>query len=387
MRVAHLIASHLTNHGPTDGIRAQLSAHSKGLVQAEAWSMYPPLVGRDPGLLFNELGVPHKVLGTSRRLADPRIVQALLDALREFRPHILQTHLVRANLWGRMAARIEGNPPVICTLRGVEDYFTDRRTTSRVTRWIERHSLRLVARYVAVSDGVRTAAIRHLGISPEAIVTIRNAVDLQPFVLPGDRRAARQLMKVGDTDLVLGTVSVLEPRKNVELLIDIAGRVVKACPALPLRVIIIGDGPSKATLEAHVNKAGLDSTVHFIGFCRNIPQLLPGLDVFALTSLGEGLPRAVMEAMAAGVPCVLTDVGGNREAVVNGETGYVHEVADVDGMTRSAIRLLSHRELREQFGVRSREVAFRQFSPVRLAREYEALYSCVLDERRRERDA
>lgn len=382
MRIAHLMASVLTNHGPSDGIRIQLTAQGAGVAGSEVWSMYAPPDGRDPTATLGAIGVVHRVLGGSRNFADPRARGTIGRALVALRPDVLQTHLVRANLWGRHAAHYEGGPPVVCTLRGIEEYFTDGSLLARIVRQVERRTASRVARYVAVSDGVRAAAIEHLGLPPALVTTIRNAVDLSPFETLPDRGEARARLGLSADAVVAGTVSVLEPRKNVGLLLEVIAIVRRRHPAIPLTVVIIGDGPERAALERQAADSGLAYVVRFVGFRSDVSSLLPALDLFLLTSRGEGLPRAVMEAMACGVPCVVTDVGGNREAVQHGRDGFVHPLSDVEGLAASAASLVADAGRRRDFGEAARRGAFARFHPRRLAAEYDALYAQVIAERR-----
>lgn len=381
MRIAHLMASVLTNHGPSNGIRVQLAAQGERVAGSEVWSMYAPQADRDPTVALSAIGVAHRVLERARSFGDPRAVRAIRDALVAMRPTILQTHLVRANLWGRVAARLEGGPPVVCTLEGVEDYFTDRRPHAAVVRLVECHSAGMVARYVAVSDGVRAAAIELLGLPAELVVTIRYAVDLSPFDVLPERSVARARLGVPVDAVVIGTVSVLEPRKNIALMLSVIAAVRRRHPTLPLLVVVVGDGPERSDLERRAVREGIADVVRFVGFRRDVAAILPALDLFVLTSRGEGLPFAVMEAMAAGVPCVVTDVGGNREAVHHGKEGFVHALSDVDGLVTSVSRLATQGDERRAFGVAARRAAFERFHPRRQAMEYDALYAEVLAER------
>lgn len=382
MRVAHLMSTAMTNHGPSDGIRIQLAAQGSHVHSAEVWSMYPPPPERDPTDAFHRIGVTHRVLPAGRSFVDPRAAGAVRRALSVLRPDILQTHLVRANLWGRLAGRLHGGTPVICTLRGVEDYFKDPGLTAALVRQVESMSHGMVARYVAVSDGVRDAAISYLRLPESLVVTIRNAVDLSPFAVPADRARARALLGISEESILVGSVSVFEPRKNVSLLLSAFAAARQRHPALDLQLVLVGDGDGRPALEAQVARDGLVDAVHFAGFRRDIASLLSGFDVFALTSLGEGLPRAVMEAMAAGVPCVVTDVGGNREAVAHGIDGFVHAVSDVEGLVESLSRLCADDDMRRAFSTAARAAAFSRFHPDRLAREYDALYAQVMAEQR-----
>jgi glycosyltransferase involved in cell wall biosynthesis len=313
----------------------------------------------------------------ARPFFDLRILAPLIRRLRLERPDVLHCHLVRANLYGRAAARLAGVPVVISTLRNVEDYFVKGDVVSRSLRWVEHATTGLVSRYVAVSEGVRTAAIAHLGLQPDQICTILNAVDLRPFADPPiDRVAIRNEFGFGPQHTVIGTASVLEPRKNIAQLLR-AVRVLGSEFA-GVRLLIVGSGPAEAELRAAAAALGVNGLVRFAGFRADVPRVLNAFDLFALASHSEGLSRAVMEAMAAGLPCVVTDVGGNAEAVRHGETGFVvapgAERAFIEGLRV----LVSDVNRRRDMGDAGRRRAFAEFAPERMAREYDRLYLDLL---------
>jgi glycosyltransferase involved in cell wall biosynthesis len=363
------MASCVTNHGPTGGILAHIEADRSGRHRWSVWSMYPPEPGSSAEQAVRQAGASWHQFGMSRPFFDLRILGPLIRRLRAERPDVLQCHLVRANLYGRAAARLAGVPVVINTLRNVEDYFLNRDVVSRSVRWVERATTGMVSRYVAVAEGVRTAAIAHLGLRPDQICTILNAVDLRPFANPStDRAAIRAEFGFEAQHTVIGAASVLEPRKNIAHGSEFPG----------VRLLIVGSGPEEAELRAGAAALGLNGLVRFAGFRADVPRVLNAFDVFALASHSEGLPRAVMEAMAAGLPCVVTDVGGNAEAVRHGETGFV-VAPGAEGAFIEGLRVLvSDESRRRDMGDAGRRRAFAEFAPERMAREYGRLYLDLL---------
>jgi glycosyltransferase involved in cell wall biosynthesis len=165
--------------------------------------------------------------------------------------------------------------------------------------------------------------------------------------------------------------------KNYANLIRWVGELTAAFPKVHL--LLIGDGEERLALEALIKELHLGDRVRLLGHREDIPEMLGTMDIFAFPSLSEGLPRAVMEAMAAGLPCVVMDVGGNAEAVVDGHTGYVVPPGDGPGFKAALTRLLRDGELRKKLGAAGKKRAFTLFNPKRLAAEYEALYRSVLN--------
>jgi glycosyltransferase involved in cell wall biosynthesis len=380
IRVRHLISSCMRNHGPSGGIIAQLRHEDRALFDSSVWSMYPPPPGRSADSAVREAGAGVHAFGMASSFFDLRVLRPLVRRLREERPHVLHCHLVRANLYGRIAARAAGVPVVISTLRNVEDYFVAKDLGTRLIRAVERRTAPLVSRYVAVSEGVRTAAIRYLGIPQDQIVTVLNAVDLAPLRDAGKRRGqARELLGAAPDRPVLASVGSLDARKNHAMLLRLVAELTRR--GRDVTAVIIGDGPERDALETLSRDLGLERRVCFLGFRADAATLVAGADLFVMTSYAEGLPRAIMEAMASGVPCVVSSAGGNAEAVVHGESGYVHDVADFDGFVDSIARLLADDRLRARFGEAARERAFAVFTPDRAAAEYAALYRSLLSTR------
>ncbi|HEY0970496.1 MAG TPA: glycosyltransferase [Gemmatimonadales bacterium] len=380
--VRHLLPAFMTHHGPSGGVLAQLQERDPASMDVAVWSMYPPPADRDPTAALERIGVPHEVLGMGRSFFDLRVLRPLLARLRTEGPDILHCHLVRPNLYGRLAGTMAGVPVVISTLRNVEDYFLEDDATSRMVRAFERGTMRLVDHYVAVSEGVRRAAIERLRVPPGKITTVLNAVDLAPFRSPAvDRDRVRRALGLGERSIVLGTAGLLEPRKDHATLLHIVAALRDR--GHEVEVVIAGEGSARKALETLVDQLGLGGAVRMPGFQRDIPAFLGAIDVFVMTSRSEGLPRAVMEAMASGLPCVVSDAGGTAEAVVEGVTGHVHAAGDVAAFVASLERLLADSALRETMGDAARREAFSRFSPSRMAEEYTSLYDRLLSRGRR----
>jgi glycosyltransferase involved in cell wall biosynthesis len=366
----------MSHHGPSGGILAQIAAHDESRFESSVWSLYPPPSDLDAAATIEELGGSYRSFHMGAFL-DVRILAPLVRELKNTQPDVLHCHLLRANLYGRVAAHLAGTPVVVSTLRGVEDYMVRNDAMSRAVRAVERATAGLVDRYVAVSEGVRRAAMERLGLAPEKIVTVRNAAALGPFLEAGGERAAarRELGLRGDS-VVIGAAGAMIERKNYPALLRMATQLRRDCPNV--EIAIVGDGEERAELESLVVELGVGDVVRMPGFRSDMPRVLQAFDIFALLSFQEGLPRAVMEAMGAGLPCVVTDVGGNAEAVAHGETGFVFPIDRMEDCRQALTDLARDAELRRAMGQRARQRASRSFTAAGMAREYEALYRDLL---------
>ena len=173
-------------------------------------------------------------------------------------------------------------------------------------------------------------------------------VALERFRAPVDRSAVRAALGLGDSEAVVITVGEHSARKNHET-------VLSAVAPLPgVHVLLCGVGERQEALEAQARALGMADRTHFLGFRRDVPELLAASDVFVFPSLQEGLPVAQMEAMAAGLPCVVSDVRGNRDLIARGEGGFLRAPRDARGFSEDIARLLEDPALRTRMGERNR---------------------------------
>jgi glycosyltransferase involved in cell wall biosynthesis len=377
IKVYHLIPSFWTGHGPSSGIMAQIQGHDHREFDFSIWSLYAPPSSLDPQVLLRNAGLGYRIFPMGPSFLDIRVLWPLVRQLRREPPQVLHCHLVRANLYGPIAARLAGVKAVICTIRGIDDYVTNPGLVPQAVRLAERLTAHWVSSYVAVSEAARQAVIKHLGLSPRKIVTILNAVDLAPFQRPqGHGAAVRAALGLSPDGIVVGSVGNLLPLKNYDRLVRWFGDLAALFPQVQL--LLIGEGKERQALERLVQELRLTDKVRIPGFLGDIPDVLGAMDIFAFPSLSEGLPRAVMEAMAASLPCVVMDVGGNAEAVADGQTGYVVAPGDASGFKTALIRLIKDGELRKNLGEAGKKRAFTLFNPKRLAAQYAELYRAVL---------
>jgi glycosyltransferase involved in cell wall biosynthesis len=208
------------------------------------------------------------------------------------------------------------------------------------------------------------------------IEVIRNGVDVEraPYG-PEARAAARRRLGVADEELLVGCVASLYPKKDHRSLIEAFARLEPA--RLRAQLVMVGSGPLEADLRARAAQLGLANRVMFVGSVPDPPALLPGFDVFALSSRYEGLPNALLEAMAAGLPAVATDVGGVAEVLEDGVSGLLAPAGDVPALAAALDRLLQDGQLRLEMGRRARELAGR-FDIREVTRRTSEVYERVL---------
>jgi glycosyltransferase involved in cell wall biosynthesis len=264
--------------------------------------------------------------------------------------------------WGRLAAKLAGVPVIASALHS--------------TGWPDGIG-RLNRRLTPLTDafiGVAAPHAEHLvhveGFPAEKVQTIYNGVDCERFA-PRDGIEVRRKLGIADGAPVVGILAALRPEKNHELFLRGAKRIQAAMPSA--RFLIIGDGPRRTELEALTRELGLADAVHFLGSRSDVPELLNACDVVALTSHNEAAPVSILEALASGVPAVASNVGSVKESVIDGVTGRLFAVGDVEAFSNATIELLSQNQMRRQLGAEGRRRVIEQWSLESMVRGYEQL--------------
>lgn len=327
--------------------------------------------------LADRHGIRSVVVPTLRNGAGPGADIASLVALyrlfRRERPTIVHLHLFKARLLGGIAARLAGVPIVVESFHGTIFAGYYRPAVSRVIIWIERILARMMHAAVAVSQEVAEELIRRKVAGPEKIRVIPVGLELERFVQAADSRGlCRGAMGWNDADLLVGLVGRLVPIKGVRFFVAAAEQVAGVIPHA--RFVIVGDGPERDALERQTREMGLDHRFAFLGWRRDLEWLYPDLDVVVLSSLNEGTPVSVIEAMAAGRPVVATRVGGVADVVQDGVTGLLVPPRDPSAMAGAIIRLLGDADERRRMGTAARRSVVSRFAAARMTCDMETLY-------------
>ncbi len=228
-------------------------------------------------------------------------------------------------------------------------------------RWLERLLSARVAWVVCVSEAIAGYVPQTVGIDPGKLRTIHNGIDDAP---PRDPEPSASLTFV--------TVGRLDAIKNQGLMLRALASLGTPCDTA--RLLLVGDGPERQRLEQLATELGIHPRVEFLGFRRDIDDLLRKADVFLLSSHYEGISMALLEAMRAGLACVATKVGGVSETVIDGKTGLLTRQDDVVEFADAMLKLGTSAELRREMGRFAREFQQREFSRAAMLERYESLY-------------
>jgi len=308
-------------------------------------------------------GIPVAILH-KRGPFDAPLLGRLVLHLKRRRPHIVQTWLPTANAWGRAAAVLTRVPVVIASERAADVW------KGALRRWLDRRLARASDAVLTNADAVRRFCIERIRLPDEKMHVIRNGLDLREF----DRQAGRPVREpVRRRSLLLGTVARLDPQKGVQYLLKAVSLL--AFKGEDVELWIVGDGPERPRLEGMCRASThLCDRVRLLGRREDVPALLRCLDIFVLPSLWEGLPNAVLEAMAAERPVVATGVDGTGEAVVAGETGLLVPPRSPQALAGAIRSLARHPARRARMGKAGRARVERHFSERRMIEETESLY-------------
>ncbi len=305
-----------------------------------------------------------------RPLSDIRTLWELYRMMRTWRPAIVHTHAAKAGLLGRLAARLAGVPVVVHTYHGhvLRGYFGPLKTA--VFRGLERLLALTTDAIVAVSEAVRED-LAALGVAPlRRIQVIPLGLDLQALAGPRQRPAWR---REGDEGPVIGIVGRLVPIKDVGTFLAAAALVRDALPRA--RFALVGDGEMRQALEALARRLGLQEVAVFHGWRRDLAEIYASLDVAVNSSLNEGTPVSLIEAMAAGCPVVATAVGGTPDLVGRlGERGLLVPPSNAEALARGILSCLHTPAATETRAAAARAHVLAAHSVERLLHELDALY-------------
>jgi len=356
------------NVGGAEMVVAKMAAHlNKDRFHCSVCSLLPD--GRLADVL-QEQGVKTLSLDIKSKL-DLGGLFKLVRLLRREKIDILHTHLFHVNLLGRIAGRLAGVPVIISHQHGVE------RNRSKVRSLLDRLTSRYADLVISTCEVVKETLIKRDKISPGKIRIIYNGVET-PNVNVESSSVRRDLGIALDAP-VIGVVANLRPMKGYDTFLKAARMILDEVENA--RFLIVGGGPLEDELKALAFKLGIWPQTIFTGFRDDVPNLLATMDVFVLPSLWEGVPMALLEAMAMAKPVVATEVGGIPEIVIDGVTGLLVPPRDPDALAEAIIALLQDRERAEAMGQAGRERVEKYFTVERMVQKTEALYEELIGEK------
>jgi glycosyltransferase involved in cell wall biosynthesis len=290
---------------------------------------------------------------------------------------LLHTHSSKAGILGRAAARLAGVRGVVHTVHGWSFNDVQPPMTRRLYLEAERAAARFTDRIVCVARSDRDRGLASGIGHDEQYRILRSGIDPSVYTAPaGARERLRTSIGAAPDDLVVGSITNFKPQKGPLDLVE-AARLARSRDRR-LVFVIAGDGALRAEVESAIGRADLRGAIHVLGWRDDVPELLAGMDIFLLTSLFEGLPRVVLQAIAASVPVVATDTGGVAEVVSHGESGLLVPPGQPAAAADAVVALAGDPGTRARFAAAALSRLGDEFDIRRMVPDLETLYEDIL---------
>ncbi|MEX0725254.1 MAG: glycosyltransferase [Planctomycetaceae bacterium] len=323
--------------------------------------------------------IPLTILQKRKKL-DLRALTALRQVIRDHRPDVVHTWLFAANAYGRWAAGKNPSPKIVVSERCVDVW------KSRWQLWVDRRQFPRTEHLVGNSSSV-AEYYRGLGFPAERMSVIPNGIVCPALPTDEERETIRQSL-LKELALPSGTrlvayIGRIAPQKRLRDLIWAFELLRQIVPSL--KFVIVGGGPERADLEQFARDMRVDDDVLFLGHRDDVSRLLPAVTLFWLASDFEGQSNSVMEAMAAGLPVVVSDIPPNRELVTDQETGMLFPVGATKELVTAAKKILDDDQLARRLGAAARARMENDFSVTKMVAAYADLYRRVHNQPRANR--
>ena len=323
------------------------------------------------------LGVPVHALGMKRGKPHPVALIKLSMLLRQKKPDLVQTWLYHSDLIGGLAAKLAGNKKIFWSIRQSNiDVDSNKRSTIWIAKACAKLSSWLPDKIICCSHAALESHVA-LGYAKEKILVIPNGFDLDAFQPDQDaRKSVRKELGLDEKTYLVGLVARFDPQKDHRNFIQAAGLIRKNESSV--HFMLVGDGINSENIQLiqWIKQAGLEECFHLLGIRNDVSHLVAAMDVSVSSSLGEGFPNVVGEAMACAVPCVVTDVGDS--ALIVGDAGRVVAAKDSVALAAAINDLLqASPEFREELGKKARLRVKNNYSLESVAKKYEAVFRGV----------
>ncbi len=301
---------------------------------------------------------------------DPRMKSQIAHVLRAWRPDVMHTFLFGFDLQANRAARKEGVPVVISSRRQLATWKKGRHIR------MQKKANCLVDCVVANCRAVAEFAINQEDADPSLFRVIYNGVDVGRFAHKADPHQLRLRWTIPFHTCVIGMVANFSPVKDHELFVATAERLAARRP--DVHFLLVGNGPHRKYIESLVRRCGLEGRFSWISTFTELPDVLKLMDVSVLCSKAEGLPNAVLESMAAGIPVVAAAVGGVPEAIEDGHTGFLVGTRNPEDFAAGIERVLDRPDDARDMAERARQFVQNHFALDKMVAAYSELYAVLL---------
>lgn len=387
IRVAHIISRIFTGGAEENTLftiqRLDKNRYDIDLIVGEECNKDIFNIGQESG--FNIIQI-NGLKGKLNFFYDPIILIKLIILLKRNHYDIIHTHTTKAEILGRLAARIVGVPIIICGLHGSAFQAFNSKLLNWALIFFEKLTGRFTDAYISVSEllsekykeekiGIQAKYFTvHSGMELDKFFNVREKVDRK-------RKLAELGVNLELEHFIMGNVGRLEKVKGHKFVIEAFKKVQEEREDSFLKLMIIGEGEEKENLIKYVRKLGLEDKIIFTGYRKDIEELMAIMDIFVLSSLREGLPRVLVQAAAVGVPSVAFNVDGVPEIVKDGYNGFLVKPRDINQLADKIIKYIDNRELIELHGKNGRNFVNGKWSIENMVNQVDEIYQILIQEK------
>ncbi|HEX4795239.1 MAG TPA: glycosyltransferase family 4 protein [Humisphaera sp.] len=378
MRIVHIITRLIVGGAQENTLLSCEGQHSRG---HHVTLITGPALGPEGSLMERAQahGYQVEIVDAMRRAILPgkdwRSYRWLIRWLRELAPDVVHTHSSKAGIIGRWAAHKAGVPMIVHTIHGLAFTASTRRSINYAYRLAEKWTAPVSTRIVCVADAMRDQSLA-AGIGrPEQYVTVYSGMETKPFLEPPvSREETRRRLGLADDHVAVGTIARLFHLKGHDDLLDLAPALCAKYPSL--RFVWVGDGLLRGQFEQRIAQMGLKDRFILTGLVppTKVPELTAAMDVLVHPSRREGLARALPQGQLAGCPVVTYDIDGNREGLIDGQTGFAIAPFDQKRLDEALEVLLADAPRRREMGAAGREFAMKRFGADVMVEALERVY-------------
>ena len=306
--------------------------------------------------------------GVLKGWLDIRALIKIRRILTEYQIDIIHTHLIRADIYGRLAAIRFDTLFIITTIHNLDFYRKEKKYF--ILKLLDSYLSKFNDKIITVSKSVMEFTINNQNIPSDKFVTIYNSVDLERF------QPTYRYNKIKNNNYTVGFLGRLHKQKNLPTLLKATELVNRENKGI--KFLIGGEGPEKEKLVKITENLNLINTITFIDYVSDVVNFFTKIDIFVLSSIIEGHPLALLEAMASGLPCVATDAGGISETIINGKSGFVVEKSNPLQLAKRIIEIANNTQLQQKMGRKGREIVEEKFNSIIFAQKHHMLYKSLL---------
>jgi glycosyltransferase involved in cell wall biosynthesis len=378
MRIVHIITRLIVGGAQENTLLSCAGQHARG---HEVTLICGPSTGPEGTLMeaAAKVGYRIEILDAMRRailpVKDLSTSRELVRRLRVLQPDIVHTHSSKAGILGRWAAKYAGVPAIVHTIHGLAFTASTHAMVNTFYKFMEKRAAPLTDKIVCVADAMREQSLAAGIGKPEQYVTVYSGMETDPFINPPvSREQVRARLSLKNEHIVIGTIARLFHLKGHDDLLNCASELCAKHPNL--RFLWIGDGILRESFERRMTELNLRDRFILTGLVppQRVPELTGAMDILAHPSRREGLARALPQGALAGKPVVTYDIDGNREGLLEGQTGFAIAPFDQVKFSEKLSLLAGDAPLREHMGQRGRDFAMARFDAKVMVDALENLY-------------